>query len=106
MHHRLEQDAEHADRNRLRVRTRRGDGVVVGPQVADEIGDLAANTAAQRVHLGRRPHAFEQHDACRRGIFNKAPHVRLDTHLDDVSLGIGVKECVAHGVEQRSQRRL
>ena len=49
--HRLGDDAEQPDRDRAGLRRRRGDRVVLGPHVADEVGELAADARSQAVDL-------------------------------------------------------
>src|SRR4051812_4041649 len=87
VHHRLEEDAEHADRDGRGLGTGRGARVGARPQVADEVGDLAPDATAQGVDLRRGADAFEEDDARRRGIGHQAVDIAADAHLGQAVVG-------------------
>ena len=107
VHHRLEQDAEHADRDRRRVRADRG---LRRRSAAQRSRTTSASSRRmrlrRRVDLGRRTDALEQDDPGRGGIGDEAVDVRAHADFGEVVGRRGVVELVAHRVEQRAQAGL
>ena len=99
-------DAEHADGDGAGLRRGGGDRVVLGPHVADQVGDLAATRDRSPFTSGEVATPSSRTIVAAAGSGHEIVDVGVDADGDEVVVGPRLRDRVADVVEQAAERTL